>query len=227
MTHRSTFLKIKASLCALLLFFVPFSVVREVAEASTAYPLKLRFVSPSKGIFLVADSKISDPNFKKTVILLLQHGKEGSIGLIINRPTNLPLSELLPKVDAIPQTAGTLYDGGPVDRKTLTLLYRSDLPPSGMTPLFADVYASQEARVLAEQLRISEGRTDFRLYAGYAGWGPEQLRREMKRGDWHLAKADTASLYGRSAKQIWQEMFNRSQALRVHSEFPALMINSG
>ncbi len=227
MTRRSTFLKIKSGLCVLFLLLVPFYAVREVAEASTTFPVKADLVSPSRGLFLVADPKISDPSFKKTVVLLLQHGKKGTMGLIINRSTAFPLSQLLPKMDAVSQPVGILYDGGPVDRETLTLLYRSDLTASEARPIFDDVYASQEARVLAEQLQLSEGRQDFRLYAGYAGWGPEQLQREMKRGDWHLVKADAASLYERPLKRIWQEMFNRSQVLRVRSAFPVPMMQPG
>ncbi len=227
MSYRTAFLKIKAGLCVTFLLLVPFYAVREVAEASTVFPLKAGLVSPSRGLFLVADPKISDPSFKKTVVLLLQHGKKGTMGLIINRSTALPLSQLLPKMDAVSQPVGILYDGGPVDRETLTLLYRSDLAASEARPIFDDVYASQEARILAEQLRLSEGRQDFRLYAGYAGWGPEQLQREMKRGDWHLVKADAASLYERPLKRIWQEMFNRSQILRVRSEFPVPITQPG
>ena len=219
MTHTKAFLKIKAGLCALTLFFALFFGAGGLAEASSIPLLSAQMTSPSKGVFLVADPKIVDPTFKKTIVLLLQYGEEGTVGLIINRPTSVPLSKILPEVDVQRQPVGTLYDGGPVDRKTLTLLYRSRLSPSGAHPIFADVYASQAARVLAEQLRISGAKQGFRLYAGYAGWGAGQLRREMKRGDWHLVKANAVSLYERPAKRIWQEMFNRSQELRVRLEF--------
>lgn len=227
MINRVVFLKTKVVLSVLLLFFSPFFYAQDIAEASDVFPLTARLVSPSRGIFLVADPKVSDPTFKKTVVLILEHGKKGTMGLIINRPTNLSLSQLLPKIDAAQPPVGSLYDGGPVDRKTLTLLYRSASPPDGVRPLFSDVYASQEARVLADQLRFSGAKQSFRLYAGYAGWGAEQLLREMKRGDWHLVKADTASLYERPVQGIWQEMFMRSQSLSVKSEFLKAVISSG
>ncbi len=218
MANRKENSKIKATLCALLLFCAPFQTVLQSVEASEIPLLTGRLTSPSRGTFLVADPKIGDQNFEKTVVLLLKHDVEGTVGLIINRPTNVPLSQILPKVDMHHQPSAYLYDGGPVARKTLTLLYRTQSPPSNAVPLFSDVYASQAARVLAEQLRISGGKKGFRLYAGYARWGAGQLRREMKRGDWHLVKADVLSLYERPAKRIWQEMFKRSQSFRVDSD---------
>lgn len=224
MASRQKKSKIVAILFALFFLCIPFHPVLTSVEASENLLLSGPIDVPSKGVFLVADPKIGDPNFKKTVILLLQHSVKGTIGLIINRPTNVPLSQILPQVDVQAQPSGSLYDGGPVDRKTLTLLYRTQSPPNGAKPLFADVYASQAARVLAEQLRSTEENKGFRLYAGYAGWGGGQLRREMKRGDWHIVKADVPSLYERPAERVWQGMFNQSQELRVNSEPPKSMI---
>jgi len=217
--------KIKAVLCALLLFCVPVQGILKSVESSEIPFVTSGMASPSKGVFLVADPKLADPRFSKMVVLLLKHDTEGTMGLIINRPTRVPLSQILPQVDLQPQSSGHLFDGGPVGRKTLTLLYRTQTPPSGASPIFSDVYASQAARVLAKQLRISGGKKGFRLYAGYAGWGTGQLRREMKRGDWHIVRADVRSLYERPAKRIWQEMFNRSQELRVRSGFLEFIIH--
>jgi putative transcriptional regulator len=216
MIDRNALNKMIAGLCLLAFLSLYGQIKWDVADASPAIPrLNNQLASLSRGMFLVADPKVLDPAFEKTVLLLLQNGTNGSIGLVINRSTNVPLSKLLPRVDMNRPFVDHLYDGGPVGRKTLTLLYRTEETPKGVVPLFSNVYSSQEARVLAEQLRISEQKYNFRLYAGYASWGVGQLRREIERGDWYLVKADTTTLYKRPVKQIWQEMYHRSQELRI------------
>lgn len=165
----------------------------------------------AKGVFIVADPKLTDPNFNGTVVLMLHHDSEGSMGLIINRPTDTPLSKLIPEVksDLIPDDP--LYTGGPVLPGTLTVLFRSNAAPDGLTPVFENIYASQEARVFAERLSATHRDDVFRLYSGYAGWGPGQLENEIARGDWRVVKADAASIFEAPSDRIWQEMINRSQ----------------
>lgn len=177
----------------------------------------------AKGVFIVADPRIVDPNFNQTVVLMLEHGTEGSTGLIINRPTETPLSTLLPEVESKQAFTDLLYTGGPVLKGTLTVLFRSKSPQDRLGPIFGNVYASQEARVLADRLKASGSNNDFRLYSGYAGWSPGQLRSEMARGDWRVAEADAEIIFEKPSDLIWSEMFNRSQELMVNKTLPLLI----
>ncbi len=177
-----------------------------------------------KGVFIVADPRIADSNFSRTVVLMLQHDSDGSTGLIINRPTDTPLSSLLPDAAGELSPKDQLYLGGPVLRGTLTILFRSDRPPDHLSPVFANVYASQEARVLSSQLKARESEKDLRLYTGYAGWAPGQLRAEMNRGDWRVVMADTDVVFARNPDAVWPEMFDRSQRRRVR--LPASLADS-
>lgn len=165
----------------------------------------------SAGVFLVADPKVVDPNFSRTVVLLLQHDQAGSLGLIINRRTTIPLSQLLPDASAYVNPSEHLFRGGPVSRETLTFLFRAKTPPKPMDPIFQDVYGSREARVLADQLKNLAQKGAYRLYAGYAGWRSGQLQAEIARGDWSVAPADATLLFEWPPHQIWQEMFDRRQ----------------
>jgi len=164
----------------------------------------------SAGIFLVADPQMLDPNFSRTVILLLQHDQGGSLGLIINRKTTIPLSQLLPDAASQLDPNEHLFRGGPVSRETLTFLFRSKNPPRTAKPIFEDVYGSREARVLVSQLQEAPEAT-YHLYAGYAAWEPGQLEAEIEREDWHLASPDARLLFEAPSHQIWERVFERTQ----------------
>jgi len=170
------------------------------------------------GIFLVADPKIKDPNFAKTVVLILHHDEGGSSGLVINRPTEQTLPELLPNIESV--AAGErLFEGGPVLREeTLTLLFRSEIPPKkAMVPVFETVYVTQEARIFASILREETQAEAYRLFMGYSGWGSEQLQNEITRGDWHLVAGDADALFEADMTRIWDRMFARSQRRFVNA----------
>ena len=174
----------------------------------------------SSGVFLVADPGIIDPNFSRTVVLLLEHDQAGSVGLIINRRTSIPLTQLLPDASDSVDPNEHLFRGGPVSRETLTFLFRSKTPPKQMKPIFQDVYGSREARVLAYRLKKSAPKESYRLYAGYAGWESGQLQEEIARGDWSVVPADAALLFERPSHQIWREMFERAQQRFVGRSIP-------
>ncbi len=164
----------------------------------------------TRGTFLLADPRIVDPNFSKTVVLILHHDEGGTMGLIINRSTHQPLSDLLPEEKQISPAAWVFF-GGPVSDETLTVLFRAERPPKPGVPVFENIYASQDAEVLASLLAVETPQVLFRLYAGYAGWGPGQLQSEIARGDWRLAPADADLIFKETSDRVWPEMFDRSQ----------------
>ncbi|MFQ5781176.1 MAG: YqgE/AlgH family protein, partial [Nitrospiria bacterium] len=173
-----------------------------------------------KGAFIVADPRIVDPNFSRTVVLLIHHDVDGSMGLIINRPTATPLSRLLPDMKEFIHPSDHLFRGGPVLPGNLMLLFQTERPPKRMAPVFEDVYFSEEARVLADLLMSTVMERGFRIYSGHAGWAPGQLQAEMGRGDWRLVRADAEMVFGADPDMVWEKMYNRSQARSVQHDVP-------
>src|SRR4249919_3005889 len=96
--------------------------------------------SVEKGVFLVASPSLKDPNFRQTVVLVLEHGPEGTLGVILNRATELLLSEALPDVRALNGTTHRLFAGGPVQPNIMLLLSRLREPQTDMRPVFDSVY---------------------------------------------------------------------------------------
>lgn len=162
----------------------------------------------ANGVFLVADPRLVDPNFNKTVVLVIHHGLDGTLGLIINRPTTTALSRLLPEVKQFQGHPDTLYIGGPVLQKVLLLLFRSTSGAQS-NQVLDDVYFSQDMNALADALGQKD-QTAFRVYAGYAGWASGQLQNEFDRGDWRVIRADADAIFKKDPETLWPEMLRRS-----------------
>ncbi len=163
---------------------------------------------PAAGQFLVASRAVSDPNFERSVVLLVQHGEAGSWGLVLNRPTELPLSKLFAGEPLLEKREGTLFAGGPVGvGRTLLLLLRSSRPPEDSQRVFGDVYLGWGPKAL----RDARGITDCRVYSGYAGWAPGQLEAEIARGDWHLLPAEIPLVFESRPERVWEELARRAE----------------
>jgi len=156
------------------------------------------------GKFLVANEKIKDPHFAKTVILLVKYDFQGTIGLIINRPTETKLSQALPNVKGIEKAPDNLYLGGPVAFNRITMIIQSQSKPENSEKVFDDIYISKSITLLEQIIENQKPDQRFRLYIGYAGWGPGQLESEIARNDWLILKSYPDILFDKSPDKIWQ-----------------------
>jgi len=172
---------------------------------------------PAKGKFLVASRALSDPRFQESVVLLIAYGPEGAAGLIINRPTKVPLAEMLPSVPGMKQRADVIYYGGPVEGSRILMLIRSDKKPEESNRVFADVYFSASKNTLERMIVAHKPEKQFRNYAGSAGWFPGQLDGELLRGDWIVVRADAGSIFEKNPAGIWRELFRRGSAIQVRN----------
>ena len=137
------------------------------------------------------------------------------MGLMINRPTGVSLSAVLPEIKGLRQRADVLYFGGPVSRNQLFLLIRSHRRPKDAVHISGDIYASTS---LSELQRLTEEPSPgekFHAYAGYAGWGAGQLDEEVSRGDWHVLQADGGSILDKKPSDIWPELIGRVSGIWV------------
>lgn len=165
----------------------------------------------SAGKFLVASRQLDDPVFGKSVILLISYDASGAMGLIVNRPSKLPLAELFPKVRGLRRRSDLIYIGGPVQMDRLFLLL---VPPSPKVPhgravrIFGDVYLSADMDTFRKM--AASGKARFRMYAGYAGWAAGQLESEISRGNWYLATADAATIFSEPPESIWPDLIQRA-----------------
>lgn len=170
-----------------------------------------------KGKFLIASRDLSDPNFAESVILLLDYNAQGALGVIINRPTEVPLANLLPGVKALQKRKDVAYFGGPVAQHMLMILTRAPKPPQDSQHVFSDVYLVSQQAGLDHQLRTQGPKTKVRAYIGYAGWAAGQLDMEVARRGWHVVPADSAFLFDKADMDTWPELIRRGEALWTDS----------
>jgi putative transcriptional regulator len=185
--------------------------VRDLGTSVTAIPCSPG-ASPARGKFLVADRRIMDPRFSQAVILLVSYSPNGAMGLIINHPTNVELSSVLPEMKGMKGRKDRVYVGGPVGMDEMFLLIRTGSVPETSLHVFGNVYMSMSRKILEGIIAKGLGGENFRIYAGYAGWAPGQLEREVSKGDWHVLDADARTIFDREPAGIWPDLINRASA---------------
>ena len=173
---------------------------------------------PAKGNFLVASRRLVDPRFRETVVLLISYGADGATGVIINRPTEVRLVDLLPSVQGLKDRADVVYYGGPVEGHRMLMLIRSGEKPGESGRVFGDVYFSSSKNMLESMLNAHKTAKQLRVYAGYAGWVPRQLDGEVSRGDWFIVGADTRSIFDKKPSEVWPELIRRGTEIQVRDD---------
>ena len=175
-----------------------------IMDSRAAEPQK--DLAPAKGTFLVASPRMADPRFSFSVILLLEHGEDGSLGLIINKDTKIPLSRVLPDLDVGGSDEHKLYLGGPVGRDLLIYLTRREEPPERSSHLMGNVYFGGDKVVLEQLLREKKDDNELRLFSGHSGWAPGQLASELARHDWKVLPADAYTVFEGDLDHLWLDL---------------------
>ncbi|MBI1346056.1 YqgE/AlgH family protein [bacterium] len=165
-----------------------------------------------RGRCLIASRQLNDPNFQKTVVLIVEHGSHGAMGLVINRPSSILVSNALAKHFDLPDIDELVYVGGPVEPAALLVLHNvSEL--SGEEPeVIPDVFIGNSAEAFEDVVRrVSENdpALRFRIYSGCAGWAPGQLEGELERGDWHIATPSSQMVFHDDPYAVYELMLHR------------------
>ena len=172
--------------------------------------------SVEKGVLLVASPSLSDPNFQQTVLFIIEHGRGGTVGLILNRPTNVLLSEALPDFTVLKRTNHRLFAGGPVEQTQLVLLFRLTQLLPDTRQIVAGIYVGTP-RVLERIMTQPKPTETFRAFAGFAGWAPGQLEHEMLEGAWAVLPSDMFSIFDKDPATLWPDSISHLQAPKTIS----------
>jgi len=152
---------------------------------------------------------LKDPNFLKTVVVLVNYDEEkGAFGLIVNRRTDATLAKVLPSLKNV--GAHMVYEGGPVQTDTMLALFRSQSKPADGQLVTADIYETGNAETIE---KIAGGSTPdrFHAYVGYCGWGPGQLENEVQLGAWAVLTPDARVPFDDDPDSLWQRLDRKSQ----------------
>ena len=186
---------------ARILIVLLFGLAAFAAEAQQALP--------ANGLFLIAKPTLSDPNFERTVVLVTQTEDASTVGVIINRPSTLKLSQFVSPEIPTQNYRDPIFFGGPVMRQVMIAVYRSDtVPASAAFHVLKGVYLTMHPDNIEKLLADPAAR--YRLYAGFSGWAPRQLESEFTRDGWYILPADEPTLFRGSAEGLWEELVERA-----------------
>jgi putative transcriptional regulator len=150
-------------------------------------------------MLLVAGPTLRDPNFARTVVFMCRHDDKGSLGLVINRPTNVPISSL------IPEAQGVFFSGGPVARNEV--LFLNQIPAEIPGTDSGGIAFGQDMEDLKAAIESSKGDGScLRVYLGYSGWGEGQLDDELAAGGWIVCPARPEYLFHLEPGLVWQQV---------------------
>lgn len=158
-----------------------------------------------QGQLLIASPGLLDPNFKRTVILITEHNEDGAAGLVLNRPTEAEVSELVPALEPLVGDGEHVWLGGPVQPNGVLVLGEFVDPDDAAVPLFGSLGFPS----LEEPEEVVPLTTRRRIFAGYAGWGSGQLEDELAREDWILEAANNDDAFTDTPHELWADVLRR------------------
>ena len=165
-----------------------------------------------KGQFLVAGKWLRDRNFFKTVVLIVEHGDEGAMGLVINRPSSIAVAHALAEHFKLPDTDEMVYVGGPVEPAALFILHNGVRYDDADAEVIPGVFVGSNATVFESVMQaVADGDPDlrFRIFSGCAGWAPGQLEGELARGDWHVYPASAELIWEADPYLLWDQVLQK------------------
>ena len=164
----------------------------------------------AQAILLVAKPGVVDPSFRETVVLVTRAPDESTVGVILNRPTQKSVSDLV----GAWSFREPLYAGGPVLPDVVVALFAAQNPPSDAAfTVLPDVYLTLHPKNI-ETLLAHPGER-VRLFAGFSGWAPRQLEAEMERDDWYAVRASESVLFRKDTSGLWRELVEQARGPRT------------
>ena len=160
----------------------------------------------ARGKLLIAGPSLLDPNFWRTVVLVIEHTEEGALGLVLNRPSETIVSEAVPQLEELVELSDHLFIGGPVQPSAVIVLGEFEDPTDAALLAFDDVGVLGTGATPEES---SVGLRSGRAFVGHAGWGPGQLDGEIERGDWILEPAILDDAFTGEASDLWSRVLTR------------------
>lgn len=159
-----------------------------------------------RGQLLIAGPTLLDPNFWRTVVLMVEHTDDGALGLVLNRPSETTVGEAVPQLDEVVDPEEQLFVGGPVQPSSVIVLAEFEDPDDAALIAFDDIGVLGTGPSPDE---FAAGVRAGRAFVGHAGWGPGQLDSELERGDWILEPARREDAFTVAATELWSEVLVR------------------
>lgn len=167
------------------------------------------FPATLRGQLLVATPPLADPNFDGSVVLVLEHGDDGALGIIVNRPTDAALASVLPAWRTHASAPAVVFSGGPVAPEAVIALARGGHEPApGWVSVFGDVGTIDIGR---DPASFEFSIDALRVFVGYAGWAPGQLEAEVAQAAWFAVARQTTDPFSGRPERLWRDVLRRQR----------------
>ena len=171
--------------------------------SGSSWPTSAADAKPLTAILLIARDGLPDSNFANSVVLVMNNLGPAPVGIIINRPMRIPVSQLFPDLEKLAQVRDKVYFGGPVEFGSVWFLFRASKPPEHAIQACDGVYLSADRKLLLQLLGRDKPMGGLRIFVGHAGWAPDQLEAEIAHGDWTLEHADPEAIFNAKSEHPW------------------------
>lgn len=159
-----------------------------------------------KGTLLVSTPALFDPNFRRTVILIGEHGEDGAMGLVLNRASDTTVGVAVPDLAEVAGPDEPVYIGGPVQPQAVLVLAEFDDSSAAATLVVGDVGF---ARADGDLEQLARATRRARVFAGYSGWSPGQLEEELDEDSWLTEPVGTLDLFPEGDDDLFAETVRR------------------
>ncbi len=159
---------------------------------------------PATGKILISEPFLNDPNFKRTIILLSEHSEEGSVGFVLNKPTDYRIHEV---IEEFPEFDSFVFYGGPVQLNTLQFIYKGDGIIDGSIEIAPNLFWGGSFDLLKTLIEANAvDPSDFRFFLGYSGWVDGQIEEEIKINSWIVADTTIDNIFSSEPDKLWREI---------------------
>jgi len=179
---------------ALLLLLLPVGLSWTVPAAES---------KPLTAIIVTARAHLRDSSFADSQVLVMNNLGASPVGVIVNRPTQIPVSRLFPDLKSLAKVRERVYFGGPVELESVWFLFRATKQKEHAIEALKGVYISANPALLRQLLGRDKPMEGLRIFVGHAGWGPGQLEAEISRGDWTVHRAEADAIFNGKSDHPW------------------------
>ncbi len=212
-------------LALLLAAAIPLSPL--VADAGVSPRAPAATVVPAAGMLLVARRDLASRFFSRSVVLILRHDADGTLGVILNRRTRFRHQDLLPDLKGGAPAGHPVLLGGPVAPQTMLLLMRNPAPGTGIERVTDDIAYSTAREVIDARIASQPATGGMRLYVGISAWAAGQLDAELARGAWHLGTGTADVVFGEDEEFLWEQLIDRLDPPGIRVQAPPVFRASG
>lgn len=176
-------------------------------------------ILPAKGKILISEPFLNDTNFKRTIILLTEHSDEGSIGFVLNKPTDYRVHEV---IEEFPKFDAKVYYGGPVQLNTLQFIYKGENIIEDSIEISHGIYCGGSFDILKTAIENNTANPEnFKFFLGYSGWTEGQIDNELELNSWIVANTTIENIFSNEPEKLWRDILKgMGKKFAILASFP-------